>query len=182
MAANYKPPKIKPTTIKAEIKMPTMKQIKESGADPKVVKNAFVVGSLRASGVVERELPQRLTEAMESSVWGPFSPKQPYYRKNGELVGPGSRDLIDTGALHDSLKIKTSFLSTKTVISVSYTSPYAGIVHYGGVIQPWGNPNAASVILPARPWVQSVLGGGGPVPQYNVNQVFQDNITAAFNS
>ena len=171
---------IKPVKVKAEVKMPTMKQIKAAGSTRGVVKDAFVVGSLKGSSQVERELPMKLAEAMEANVWGPFSPKFPYYRKNGELVGSGTRDLIDTGALHDSLKVKTNFLATKTQTTIEYTAPYASIVHYGGAIVPYGNPNAATVILPARPWITSLLTGDGPVPQYNINAIYEKAIQDSF--
>ena len=173
--------KLKPFKAKAEVRMPTAKQIKASGVDKSVVKNAFVVGSLRASTIVEAELPAKLTEAMESPVWGPFgAPKYPYNRKNGESAGAGSRDLIDTGALHDSLHIKTNFLATRTQTLIEYRSPYAAITHYGGVIQPYGNKNAASVILPARPWVTSLLTGEGPVKRYDINKIYEQEIQKAF--
>jgi len=173
---------IKPVRVKAEIKMPTAKQIKAAGSTKAIVKDAFVVGSLRGSSQVERELPTKLSEAMASSVWGPFSPKYPYYRKNGELVGGGNRDLIDTGRLHDSLKLKTSFMATKTVTQIEYTAPYAALVHYGGAIQPYGNPNLPTVLLPGRPWITSLLAGGGPIEQYNINAIYEKAIQESFKS
>lgn len=172
--------RIKPVKVTAEVKMPTMKQIKASGSTKEVVKNAFVVGSLRGSSIVERELPMKLSEAMQASVWGPFSPKFPYFRKNGEPAVGGMRDLIDTGRLHDSLKIKTNFLTTKTQTVIEYTAPYAALVHYGGAIVPYGNPNAATVILPARPWITSLLTGEGPIAQYNINAIYEQAIRDSF--
>jgi hypothetical protein len=167
--------------FKADILFPSKAEVKASGTDAKAAKKAFTTGALRASSIVERELPSALTRALESSVWGPFNPKYPYNRKNGELVGSGMRDMIDMGGLHDSLKIKTKFLATKTQTIVSYSAPYARLTHEGGVIQPYGNATAAAVVLPARPWIKSVLTGDGPVPQYNYSQVYQNEITDAWN-
>lgn len=172
--------KLKAFKVKADIKLPSKADIKKSGTDNAVARKAITQGCLRASTVVERELPGYLTNSMESSVWGPFSPKFPYYRKNGELAGSGFRDLIDMGGLHDSLSVKTSFMQTKTVLSVKYSAPYARLVHNGGVIQPYNNPNAASVILPARPWVTSTLTPGGPVPFYDYMKVYNSEIATAW--
>ncbi len=64
----------------------------------------------------------------------------------------GSRDIVDTGALKDSLEMNISSDS----FSVSYNEPYANLVHYGGYINPYGNPNAR-VYLPGRPWVETTF-------------------------
>lgn len=64
----------------------------------------------------------------------------------------GSRDIVDTGALKDSLVMNI----TPDSFSVSYSEPYANLVHYGGYINPYGNPNAR-VYLPGRPWVEATF-------------------------
>lgn len=71
----------------------------------------------------------------------------------------GPRDIVETGALLRSRKIKTQYLQTKAVIGIQYTSPYAALMYYGGLIQPYGNRNAASVLIPARPWIEAILQG-----------------------
>lgn len=169
-------------TFKADILFPSKAEIKTSGMDQKTATKAFTTGALRASNTVEQELPGMLLQAMESPVWGPFRPKEPYFRKNGEVASVGKRDLIDTGRLHDSMSVKTKFLATKSQTVITYRAPYARLVHEGGVIQPYGNNNAAAVILPARPWIRSVLQGDGPVPHYNYRQVYQNEITNAWSS
>lgn len=172
--------RVKPFKAKAEIKLPSKADIKKAGADNAVARKAITQGTLRASQIVERELPSRLADAMSMRIWGPFSPKFPYYRKNGELVGGGTRDLIDTGRLHDSLSIKTSFLQTKVVTTIQYSAPYARLVHAGGVIQPYGNPNTTARILPARPWVTDTLTPGGSVPFYDYTKVYNAEISKAW--
>ena len=172
--------KIKPFKAKAEIKLPSKADIKKAGADNDKSRKAITQGTLRGSVIVERELPKQLDNSMQSSVWGPFSPKFPYYRKNGELVGAGTRDLIDMGTLHDSLSIKTTFLQTKVVMSIEYSAPYARFVHNGGAMQPYGNPNAPTRIIPARPWVTSTLVPGGPVPHYDYMTVYNTEIANAW--
>ena len=85
------------------------------------------------------EVAQLLNNAMESPVW---------------QWTTDTRDIIDTGRLRDSLQIKMNGFG----LIVSYNTPYAGIVHYGGIKKNGG-------IYPARPWAEAVLLGNGPVPQ-----------------
>ena len=66
---------------------------------------------------------------------------------------------VDTGKLKNSLDIRAKFSQTKVGFSIIYKTPYAAFVHYGGVIQPYGNPAAASVAIPGRPWVEMALKG-----------------------
>ena len=63
--------------------------------------------------------------------------------------------LVDTGALRDSLDV----ILEKNGLVISYNVPYANLMHYGGYIQPYGNPNAQPVYLPGRPWVEDALNG-----------------------
>lgn len=66
---------------------------------------------------------------------------------------------IDTGRLKNSLEIRSKFSQTKTSFSIIYKTPYAAFVHYGGVMQPYGNPYAASVAIPGRPWIKDAVEG-----------------------
>lgn len=168
--------------LTSSISFPSKAEIKKSGADYGAAMKVFSSGALKASVQVEAQLPMYLSRAMASPIWGPFNPKEPYYRKNGDLVGSGTRDLIDLGGLHDSLSIKTQFLQTKVNTRIQYSAPYAAITYYGGVIQPWGNPLANSVMLPARPWVESTLLGTNGVERYDVTRIYQAAITNAWNT
>jgi len=144
--------------------------------------DAFVSG-LKV-GMAESELKIRTTlnNAVESPVWGPFSPKHDYISQGGQPRGSGLRSLVDTGRLKSSLVIDTKFLQTKGTFQITYTAPYAAITHYGGVIQPYGNPNVPSVVLPARPWVQYSMLGGGSFQPLNLQGFFDEAITAQWNS
>ena len=64
---------------------------------------------------------------------------------------------VDTGKLKNSLDIRAKFSQTKVGFSIIDKTPYAAFVHYGGVIQPYGNPAAASVAIPGRPWIEMAL-------------------------
>ena len=68
-----------------------------------------------------------------------------------------SYQAVDTGKLKNSLEIREKFSQTKVGFSIIYKTPYAAFVHYGGVVQPYGNPAAASVAIPGRPWVTKAL-------------------------
>ena len=85
------------------------------------------------------DVRELLNNAMESPVWEWTT---------------DTRDIIDTGRLRDSLQIRMNDFG----LIVSYSTPYAGIVHYGGVSRSGG-------IYPARPWAEAVLIGNGPVSQ-----------------
>lgn len=71
----------------------------------------------------------------------------------------GPRDIFESGRLMRSKKITTKHMQTKSVTSVLYTSPYAALMYYGGMIQPYGNKSAASILIPGRPWVEAALNG-----------------------
>ena len=88
----------------------------------------------QAIPAVERALAQ----ALESPVWS--------------WTDGGTRDIVDTGALKESAVVDVNDFG----FIVSYTEPYAAIVHYGGVTR-------NGFVYPARPWVQATLVGGGPI-------------------
>ena len=108
---------------------------------------------------LKMELTAALNGALTASVWA---------WKDG-----GMRDIVDTGQLAATLSIETSGSGVK----VSYSSPYANLVHNGGYIQPYGNKAARPIYLPARPWVKSVMEGGGPVPQFDIQEFFLSRLS-----
>lgn len=97
---------------------------------------------------ISAELKMALDAALDAPVWA----------WNG-----GARDIYDTGALKASGTVEIRGLE----IIVRYSAPYATLVHNGGYIYPYGNKSAQPIFLPGRPWVRSVLYGGGPVPQFD---------------
>jgi len=101
------------------------------------------------------EIANALNAAMRSSSW----------RWNEG----GSRDIVDTGALQASLSVSFSGGS----FQISYSEPYAALIHWGGYISPYGNRSAQKVYLPGRPWVEATVMGGGPVPQIQWDMLIQ---------
>lgn len=135
----------------AKIKLPTgvSKRIKEIISDD-LQRNLYAqVPAVEAA----------LHEAIESPVWN-WNGRETT-RTDGEIVG-NPRNIVDTGALADSLVITNNGLG----LIVSYRAPYAAIVHYGGIT--WNG----GMITP-RPWVDAVLVGGGPINQVNWANILQ---------
>ena len=114
----------------------------------------------RASQNIAIDLKAALDAALLSNVWQTPS---------------GSADIYDTGNLLES----GSVVSTGRGLTIAYTAPYASLVHFGGYIHPYGNLNAR-VYLPPRPWIQSVLSGNGPIPQFDLARYYMDEILAEF--
>lgn len=119
-----------------------------------------------------------LDQAMASSTWA--WPRNTL-RQNGLLAGY-TRDIIDTGALQRSLSSSTSsgLGGSETTISFAYSAPYAKMVHYGGAMQPYGNKNAATVILPGRPWMQSAIDGSNGIPKFDFKSIYKKEIKSSW--
>lgn len=103
----------------------------------------------KVMGTMAAKLKNALNAAIKSSVWA--------------WPSGGSRDIYDQGRLASSGNVTVEGSS----LVVTYGAPYANLVHNGGYILPYGNPNARPVYLPGRPWVTSTIYGGGPVPKFN---------------
>ena len=163
---------------KAEIQMPKVEGKKDQSKKMQAaVRTALSKGAQKGATYVQESLKVALDNSIESSVWGPFSPKFPYVSKGGNQRGSGERSNVDTGALRDSLSIKAKFSQTKVGFTITYKQPYAAFVHYGGAIQPYGNPNAATVMIPARPWVQAVFEGTHSQPKFDMKTPFDRGIS-----
>ena len=87
-----------------------------------------------------------------------------------------TRTIYDTGGLYSSQKLATSHQVTQSKLTVTYSAPYASLVHYGGYIQPYGNKNANSVLVPARPWVEAVLNGTHGQEKLDLGKFIRDKI------
>jgi hypothetical protein len=114
----------------------------------------------RASQRIATDLKQALDDALRSGVWP---------------TRTGAADIYETGELLASGRV----VINESGLTIAYDAPYAALVHFGGYIHPYGN-TSARVYLPPRPWVQSVLSGGGPVAQFDFQQYYTQEIAAAF--
>lgn len=106
----------------------------------------------QASAIMVSRLGDALDAAMSSTAW------------------PSGKDIIDTGKLISSRRITYKNGS----IDIAYNVPYFGIVHFGGYIHPYGNKNAEKIYIPGRPWITYTVEGGGPVPQFDFEGLYEE--------
>jgi phage gpG-like protein len=149
---------------KLSVQMPKVEVKDNSPAMKKRVSKALSRGTQKASAYVEKGLKVALDKSM-TSLW---------------TWTDGSRDIVDTGKLKNSLKLTATFNQTKVSWQVQYRTPYAAFVHYGGVIKPYGNKNARDVLIPARPWVQAVLEGSNGQEKFDLKTPFDAGMAEAF--
>lgn len=115
--------------------------------------------AIRASRfLIAEKLKDALDQALSSPVWS--------------RSGSEDSDLVDTGQLRDS----GSVTADDRGISITYSAPYANLIHYGGYILPYGNKSNEKVYIPGRPWVRSVVAGGGPVQQFDFTAIISEAI------
>jgi hypothetical protein len=157
-------------STKLEILPPKIDMKNNTPKMRKAMNAALVEGTIKAAAYVQRDLKVALDSAMNSSVW---SWGGTTLRQNGSTAGT-ARDIVDTGKLRNSLLLKEKNLKTKTTISIQYRTPYAALVHYGGVVQPYGNRNANSVLIPARPWIEATLKGTHGIQKFSMTKPMND--------
>ncbi len=149
---------------KLSVQMPKVEVKDNSPAMKKRVSKALSKGTQKGSAYVEKNLKIALDKAM-TSMW---------------TWTEGSRDIIDTGKLKNSLKLTAVFNQTKVSWQIQYRTPYAAFVHYGGVIKPYGNKNARDVLIPARPWVQAVMEGSHGQEKFDIKTPLDEGMAEAF--
>lgn len=171
-----------PSVPKAEkflITFPTPKP-DISKTDKKVatkMKKAIVKGVQRGMARVETSLSKALDDALMGSTWE-WTGKATV-RQNGQTVG-SPRNIIDTGFLRNSKSLKVSYLQTKTTVEVKYNAPYANLVHFGGMIRPYGKEGRQLVALPPRPWITAVLEGGWGIEKLDVDSIVNEALQEAW--
>jgi phage gpG-like protein len=141
------------------------------------MKKALTLGMQRGLNRIETSLSQALDRAMESSTWTWTS--RTTIRQNGSTAG-SPRDIVDTGKLKGSKKLKTRFLQSGGSVAIEYNSPYARLVHFGGVITPYGRKGRALVTLPARPWITATLEGGYGIEKFGADEILNQAIQEAW--
>lgn len=167
--------KIKATRVKHKFTLPQVNM-----RNPKKVPRAKALAAFEAgkkAGMEELKLQTTfaLFSSLRSTSW--LWPNTTI-RENGEIV-TSPRNIVDTSALMFSQKVGLREFKTKSQIKISYSVPYAAIVHYGGVIRPYGNRFANAVIYPARPWVQAILEGTNGQKRLPVEKILRDAMTTA---
>lgn len=155
---------------KLEVHPPKVDLKGKTDKEKAAIKKAIVGGTVKAVSYVQRDLKVALERALESSTWA--WPRNTI-RTNGQTAGT-VRNIVDTGKLKSSQKLTEKHLQSKSTIEISYMAPYAGIVHYGGVVQPYGNRNANTVIIPARPWIEATLKGTHGIAKFDMKKPMND--------
>lgn len=152
--AEFKGMSMKFSIVPPKVKLDT-KQTKAKLKESRAALNRVI---LKTTAYMEKFIPMALDETLTMKQY-------PWPRAGGnpEAGKKGSPRVINlSGALRNSLSVNTKYLQTKTTLTIKYSSPYANLVYYGGMIQPYGNRYAASVLLPGRPWIEDALKAGGP--------------------
>jgi phage gpG-like protein len=116
----------------------------------------------RANSRIAVDLKAALDAAIRSGVWSTPS---------------GSADIYETGELMSSGSVTVD----ANGVTIAYSAPYAALVHFGGYINPYGN-TSVKVYLPPRPWIESVMFGGGPVPAFDFKRYYDEEIRREFSS
>jgi hypothetical protein len=108
--------------------------------------------------IICNDLHAALDEAIEATVW--------------EWSDGKTRDIFDTGQLLESGSVE--FDPSAGNIIIRYGANYAAIVHFGGIVRsPW--QPGAEIYYPARPWIEAVLTGNGPVPRFDFSKAYEEN-------
>jgi hypothetical protein len=162
--------------INATISFPRVKITYPYGPQKTAAKGAISKGMGNSRTIIKSTLSEALHKALEGSYWN--WPNETL-RKNGRIVS-SPRNIVDTGKLKKSQKVVTSYKGGTLAVAISYSAPYAGIVHYGGYVRPYGNVNARLASYPQRPWVHGVLRGEYGVDKYNMNEHLERAIAAAW--
>lgn len=153
--------KINNQTITASVNTGKILRIKAKPISKTDFMNTIQKGINRASLRIAADLKEALDSAIRNKTWSTLT---------------GTDDIFDTGELMTSGSVSV----TSDGIKISYDAPYANLVHFGGYINPYGD-QSRKVYLPPRPWIESVLNGGGPVEQFDFVSYYEDGIAAEFN-
>ena len=151
--------------VKAASTVPAPKITEEKNASAKrtaALKRVSTRSRTKAITYIQRSLKTSLDASISSNWQWPT----------------GTRDIIDTGKLKNSLKLVEKHNQKSSSLSIKYTAPYAAAIHYGWVGVPYGNPNLAPRQYPGRPWVTAVLEGtnGQKRPDFNglIEKAFEE--------
>ena len=144
---------ILPPDIEIEVDTVAFKKEIDEFIDPALIEDMAEEEMNALMEKLKQDVGKALDKAIMSPIWA--------WRD-------GTRDIYDTGRLMSSKLI----IVTPLALTVSYSVPYANIIHNGGYIQPYGNPAARPVYLPARPWITAVLDGFGPMEGFDFEGFF----------
>lgn len=141
------------TKFSAELKVEVPDLRKKASIDRPyrtALSKALVSGTRKA----ETALNDGLRANMSASIW---AWPRPTIRVSGGTAG-SPRDIIDTGRLASGNYVRASYTTRGANLTVGNNTAYAGLVHFGGYIRPYGNQFARTVFVPGRPWLSATVG------------------------
>ena len=164
-------------TFNARFEMPRM-QLKGKSLPvmQDAASQAIETGLSRGIREAGRKIEPALYEAMNQSVWNWPNTTT---RKNGSDT-KAPRDIIDTQNLKNSLSVNTETGYKFSTITITYTAPYANIVHYGGITRPYGKKTGDTFVYPARPWISSMLTGSNGIKEFKVLDYVDESVNKAW--
>jgi phage gpG-like protein len=128
--------------------------LRRKGNLEKGYRTALVKALSSSTRKVESQVKQAMDANMRDAIWAwPRTTE----RKAGGVAG-SPRDIIDTGNLISRNYIRIGYTTRGASITVGNNSPYAGIVHFGGYITPYGDRSKRAVFAPGRPWIGVAIG------------------------
>jgi phage gpG-like protein len=128
--------------------------LRRKGNLDKAYRTALVKALSNSTRKVDSQVKEAMQANMNSVIW---SWPRETNRKSGGIVG-SPRDIIDTGNLASRNYVRISYTTRGASITVGNNSPYAGIVHFGGYITPYGDRSKRPVFIPGRPWIGVAIG------------------------
>lgn len=162
--------------VSATVQLPKVKMKGANERNKSMAKTAFKRGVAAGIELVRIDLKKALDINMHRIVW---NWPNDTLRRNGKKATE-IRNIVDTGALKGSLVMTSKAHARGGLIKITYNSPYANIVHWGGAMQPYGNRFAGTKILPARPWVLATLNGSRSLKKFDIGRRMQKTISAEF--
>ena len=129
--------------------------------------NAIVSGVAGGLKLATLQVKPALNEAMGQSVWR--WPNQTIRKNSSDVSAP--RDIVDTANLRDSMDAT----SKESSMTVTYTAPYANMVHYGGITKPYGR-GGDSFVYPGRPWIPSMFEGKNGIQKFPLMDIIDKNV------
>jgi hypothetical protein len=129
-------------------------------------KGGISKGMMNSRTIIKTSLSEALQRSLKASVW---SWPNKTHRQNGSIVGT-IRDIYDTGKLYRSQKVVSRYSGGVLGFAISYSAPYAYLVHYGGAQRPYGDVTRPLRLLPGRPWVYATVKGTHGIEKYDLNR------------
>lgn len=160
------------TRIHQSINFPKVKLVNKSPQARAKAKGGISKGMMNSRAVIKTSLSEALQRSLRTSVWA--WPRSTVRQSGGTAGSP--RDIFDTGKLSRSQKVVTNYSGGTLMVNISYSTPYASLVHYGGAHRPYGDESRPLQLLPARPWIYATVTGTYGIEKYDMRSHLESAI------